>query len=50
MLVLPKPELFIAHAREKFDAQGRLIDERTRQQLRALVEALVVRRHQLERE
>jgi chromate reductase len=46
MLVLPKPELYISHAREKFDAQGRLIDERTRQQLRALVEALAVWRAQ----
>lgn len=47
MLVLPKPELYIAQAREKFDAHGRLIDERTRQQLRALVAALVVWTHRL---
>lgn len=41
MLVLPKPELFIAQAEEKFDAQGKLIDPETRQRLRALLEALV---------
>ncbi|MCX8103910.1 MAG: NAD(P)H-dependent oxidoreductase [Candidatus Bipolaricaulota bacterium] len=41
MLVLPKPELFIAQAREKFDAQGRLVDPQTRERLRALLEALV---------
>lgn len=40
MLVLPKPELFIAQAREKFDEQGHLIDVQTRERLRALVAAL----------
>lgn len=50
MFVLPKPELFITHAREKFDTQARLIDERTRQQVRALVEALIVWTHRLKRE
>lgn len=41
MLVLPKPEVFIAQAREKFDAEGRLIDAPTRERLRALLEALI---------
>lgn len=41
MLVLPKPELFISHATEKFDAHGTLIDPQTRQRLRALLEALI---------
>jgi chromate reductase len=42
MLVLNRPEVFISQAREKFDAQGRLIDERTRQQLQALLEAFAI--------
>ncbi|MCL6642164.1 MAG: NAD(P)H-dependent oxidoreductase [Candidatus Bipolaricaulota bacterium] len=41
MLVLPKPELFITHAREKFDAHGQLIERETRERLRALLEALI---------
>jgi chromate reductase len=41
MLVLPKPEVFIAQAPEKFDAHGRLVDAQTRERLRALLEALV---------
>jgi len=41
MLLLPKPELFITHAREKFDAHGQLIERETRERLRALLEALI---------
>lgn len=41
MLVLNKPEVFIPHAAEKFDAHGRLSDGETRQRIRALVEALI---------
>jgi chromate reductase, NAD(P)H dehydrogenase (quinone) len=41
VLVLPKPELYVYNAREKFDAEGNLTDERTRQSLRALLEALL---------
>lgn len=41
MLVLPKPELYIALAREKFDAQGHLTDAQTRERLRALLGALI---------
>jgi chromate reductase len=40
MLVLAKPEVYVARASEKFDTAGRLIDEPTRQRLRELLEAL----------
>lgn len=40
MLVLPRPELFISHAQEKFDAHGRLIHAETRTRLRELLSAL----------
>ncbi len=48
MLVLPKPELYIAQAQEKFDAQGRLTDAQTRERLQALLEAFIgwIRRFQ----
>ena len=35
--VYPHPELTIGQAAEKFDADGQLKDERTREQLRALL-------------
>jgi chromate reductase len=41
MLVLNKPELLIQNAWEKFDAEGNLTDETTRQQLADLLLALV---------
>ncbi len=41
VLVLNKPEVYIQRAYEKFDAQGRLKDEATREHVRALVAALV---------
>jgi chromate reductase, NAD(P)H dehydrogenase (quinone) len=37
----PPPEILVAHAQEKFDAQGQLTDEETRSRLRHLLEALV---------
>lgn len=37
--VLTKPELYVSRGAEKFDAQGRLIDEGTRLQLQKLVRA-----------
>lgn len=40
-LVLPKPELMVSHAQEKFDADGNLVDEATREQVGALLAALV---------
>ena len=38
--VMLKPELHVANARDRFDADGRLTDERVREQIRALLEAL----------
>jgi chromate reductase len=39
--VLIEPELLVNRARERFDAEGNLTDEETRQHVRSLVEALV---------
>ena len=41
VLVLNRPEVFVPQAKDKFDAQGRLVDEDTRAHVRRLVEALV---------
>ena len=38
--VLPKPELWVSRARERFDEAGNLVDDRVRTELRALLEAL----------
>lgn len=40
VLLLSRPEVMISYASEKFNADGRLTDEETRQQLKALLEAL----------
>ncbi|MGQ0568754.1 MAG: NADPH-dependent FMN reductase [Armatimonadota bacterium] len=48
MLVLGRPQVYIARAFEKFDAQGHLTDEPTRQAIRALLEALIVWTRQLQ--
>jgi chromate reductase len=40
MHVLNRPEVMIAHCHERFDAQGRLIDEKTRQMIAQLLSAL----------
>lgn len=40
-LVMPKPELYIPHATEHFDAEGNLTSESLRQRLHTVVEALV---------
>lgn len=39
-LVLSRPEVFVTHARDKFDADGRLTDEPTREHVEKLVRAL----------
>ena len=39
--VLPRPEVLVGRAAEKFDAEGRLTDEPTRRSLRKLLDALV---------
>lgn len=41
MLLLPKPELMVPSAQQKFDADGALTDPEARDQLKALVDALV---------
>ncbi len=38
---LTSPEVFISEAHEKFDAEGRLTDERTKNSLKKLLQALV---------
>ncbi len=38
---LNKPEVMISHCQQKFDAQGRLQDNETRERVRALLEALM---------
>jgi chromate reductase len=40
LLVLNKPEVFVSHAHEKVDANGRLSDDKTRTAVAALVMAL----------
>jgi chromate reductase, NAD(P)H dehydrogenase (quinone) len=40
MLPLNKPEVFVPAAQTKFDAEGRLTDERARTQIRQLLESL----------
>lgn len=42
MLLLTRPDVLVMRAWEKFDASGRLVDQETREQVRALVEALVI--------
>lgn len=39
--VLPSPQVLIANAGDRFDADGHLTDERAREQIRALLKALV---------
>lgn len=41
LLLLPRPELMVPLAHEKFDADGRLTDQASRDGLRALLNALV---------
>ena len=38
--VLPGPQVLVPSARERFDAEGRLTDDRVREQIRALLDAL----------
>ena len=39
--VMPRPELFVGKAATKFDAQARLVDEPTRRELAAYLQALL---------
>ncbi len=38
--VLPGPQVLVASARDRFDSEGRLTDERIREQIRTLLDAL----------
>jgi len=49
LLPLNRPEVMIAQAREKFDAEGNLTDQKTALLIRALLEALVTWTLQLRR-
>jgi chromate reductase, NAD(P)H dehydrogenase (quinone) len=42
-IVLEEPEVYATSGWEKFDSEGRLVDETVREQVRALLEALVAR-------
>jgi chromate reductase len=44
---LNRPEVMISKAAERFDAEGNLMDEKTRDYIRRLVEALVQWTHRL---
>jgi len=39
--VMPKPEMVVAHCRDKFGSDGRLTDERTREHLRGFLAAML---------
>ena len=39
-LILPKPEVYVVRRWEKFDVEGNLIHEETRQAVRVLLESL----------
>lgn len=39
--VMPAPQVFVGQARDKFDADGRLTDEKTRAYLKTFMEAFV---------
>jgi chromate reductase len=40
MLAMNRPQLFVARAKDKFDEDGRLVDQDTRQRLARLLESL----------
>jgi chromate reductase len=39
-LVLPKPDIYVSHAAKSFDAEGNLTDEKLRERVKMLLEAL----------
>jgi chromate reductase len=47
-IVLEEPEVYATSGWEKFDSEGRLVDEAVRQQVRLLLEALVARAEESE--
>jgi chromate reductase len=46
---LNQPEVMIAHAEDKFDSEGNLIDQKAAQKLRELLEALTERTKSLQK-
>lgn len=48
-LALPQPEVLVARAAEKFDAEGRLVDEKTREFVQGLLVALAAWTERLRR-
>ncbi|PYM63887.1 MAG: NADPH-dependent FMN reductase [Candidatus Rokuibacteriota bacterium] len=48
MLPVNRPEVFISAASDKFDPEGRLVDEPARREVRALLEAFLVWTHRLQ--
>jgi chromate reductase len=45
LVMPPPPEVLVAHAQGKFDAEGQLTDEDTRARIQRLLEALVTWTH-----
>ncbi|RJO60736.1 MAG: hypothetical protein C4542_08295 [Dehalococcoidia bacterium] len=41
MHAVNKPEVFVTFAAQKFDAEGKLVDEKTRETVRSLLKTLV---------
>jgi chromate reductase len=41
MHAVNEPEVMVSHAREKFDANGKLKDEKTRKSISELIESLI---------
>lgn len=41
MYVMPKPEIVVTHSKDKFDAEGKLTDEKTREHLTRFLAAFV---------
>jgi chromate reductase len=39
-LVLPKPDIYVSHAAKSFDAEGNLTDEKLRERIKMLLDAL----------
>jgi chromate reductase len=39
-LVLPKPDIYVSHAAKSFDTEGNLTDEKLRERIKLMLEAL----------
>jgi chromate reductase, NAD(P)H dehydrogenase (quinone) len=49
MYPLNRPEVLIANASERFDEQGNLTDDNTREHIRSLIQSLVTWTRQLQK-